>query len=315
MSNQSSSRERRRQTFKDLAILANAPEPPSPSAPAESSGRFDLSALREPAEETVAGSRLPGSPPPDAPAATPAAHGSSSKRGLVALAVGLLVFLVTGSVLSLRARARTEPAAVAAMPGPGIVAPPTLPPAAHEREVGRPEGVTTSAVSFATLPTAPSAPPPRATKGSVNNARKRDPESKPVLKEKTGAASEKLELGEAIENAVGARAEEPAAATVRSHEGATPAGAAETPATGELRAALGVALPAARACLGPDDAISRAEVVFGSSGAVKAVHVKGEAAGRPAEACIVAALGKARVGPFRREPYVTIVTVRAPGDP
>jgi hypothetical protein len=74
--------------------------------------------------------------------------------------------------------------------------------------------------------------------------------------------------------------------------------------------ALGAVLPAARACLGPDDPISRAVVVFGSSGVVQSVSVSGGAAGKPAEACIKGALMKAKVAPFAEATYSAPVTIR-----
>ena len=69
-------------------------------------------------------------------------------------------------------------------------------------------------------------------------------------------------------------------------------------------------LPAARGCLGDDDGVSRAHVVFGSDGAVQSVSVTGFAAGKPLEACIKTALGKAHVPPFAEATYGATVTVR-----
>jgi hypothetical protein len=82
------------------------------------------------------------------------------------------------------------------------------------------------------------------------------------------------------------------------------------PSQGALQGALGAALPSARACLGPDDAISHATITFGSDGSVVSVGVSGGAAGKPAEGCIRAALMKTRVPPFAQPTFTGTTTVR-----
>ena len=57
-------------------------------------------------------------------------------------------------------------------------------------------------------------------------------------------------------------------------------------ASGAVTGALGAVLPQARGCLGPDDPISRAAIVFGSNGTVQSVSVTGAAAGTEVEACM-----------------------------
>jgi hypothetical protein len=57
------------------------------------------------------------------------------------------------------------------------------------------------------------------------------------------------------------------------------------------------------------DASSRATIVFGSNGHVENVNVSGPAAGNRAEGCIVKALSRAVVGPFRRPTYSLTVTI------
>jgi hypothetical protein len=59
-----------------------------------------------------------------------------------------------------------------------------------------------------------------------------------------------------------------------------------------------------------DDPVSKATITFASSGAVQSVLVTGAAAGKPAEACIKTALGKAKVPPFAQPTYSASVTVR-----
>ena len=96
---------------------------------------------------------------------------------------------------------------------------------------------------------------------------------------------------------------------------AAPAFAAGTvpqrPSQGTLTSALGRVLGKAKACIGPDDPISRASVVFGSAGTVQSVAVSGNAAGKPAEACIKSALSGAKLNtPFAEPTYTTTVTIR-----
>lgn len=82
------------------------------------------------------------------------------------------------------------------------------------------------------------------------------------------------------------------------------------PSQGQVTGAIGAVLMKARECLGPDDPVSKANVVFASSGAVQSVSVSGGAAGKPAEACVKAALGKAKVPAFADATYSFPVTVR-----
>jgi hypothetical protein len=84
----------------------------------------------------------------------------------------------------------------------------------------------------------------------------------------------------------------------------------QKPANGTVMGAIGAVLPNARACLGPDDPVSRATITFQSTGGVQGVTVSGGAAGKPAEACIKTALGKAKVPPFAEATFTTAITVR-----
>ena len=87
-------------------------------------------------------------------------------------------------------------------------------------------------------------------------------------------------------------------------------GAMQRPSQGAVTGALGAVLPAARECLGEDDGVSRARVVFGSDGSVQSVSLTGFSAGKPSEACIKGALSKAHVPPFAESSYGATVTVR-----
>lgn len=84
----------------------------------------------------------------------------------------------------------------------------------------------------------------------------------------------------------------------------------QKPSQGAITGALGAVLGGARACVGPDDPISRATVTFASAGNVTSVSVSGGAVGKPAEGCIKAALSKAKVAPFAEASYSAPVTIR-----
>jgi hypothetical protein len=83
------------------------------------------------------------------------------------------------------------------------------------------------------------------------------------------------------------------------------------PSLGAINGAIGTAMPAARACLDVDAPVSRASITFNSDGSVGAVAISGWAAGKPAEACIRAALSKARVPPFAQPTYTVPATIRS----
>jgi hypothetical protein len=89
-----------------------------------------------------------------------------------------------------------------------------------------------------------------------------------------------------------------------------PGSVPQRPSQGALSSAIGRSLPDARACLGPDDGVSYATVIFESGGGVQNVTLSGFAANKPAGACIITALKKASVGPFAEPTYTAKITVR-----
>ena len=120
------------------------------------------------------------------------------------------------------------------------------------------------------------------------------------------------DLGSAMGKAVGADGKPVEATPAAGNTG--PQFAAGTvpqkPSQGAVTGALGAVMSGARACLGPDDPVSRASVTFTSTGSVQSVNVTGGAAGKPAEGCIKAALGKAKLTPFAEPTYTANITVR-----
>lgn len=114
-----------------------------------------------------------------------------------------------------------------------------------------------------------------------------------------------LSLQEAMERSVG----QPATSTAPAPAVAV-AGDVQRPSVGAVSVAIGKVKERARACLGPDEAPSRATVVFGSSGAVAQVIVTGPASFTAQSRCIEAALGSARVPAFRDESFSASLTIR-----
>lgn len=84
----------------------------------------------------------------------------------------------------------------------------------------------------------------------------------------------------------------------------------QRPSQGAMTGALRPNISAASKCLGDDMGDSRATIVFESTGKAQSVSVSGPAAGTPAEACIVKALMKTKVGAFADATYSTPVTIR-----
>jgi hypothetical protein len=117
------------------------------------------------------------------------------------------------------------------------------------------------------------------------------------------------DLGAAIKKEVGDENKEKTPAAQTSN-GSGAGNVPQKPSQGAVTGALGAVLPGARSCLGPDDPISRASVVFSSSGTVQSVTVSGGAAGKPAEACIKGALTKAKLAPFAEATYTANITIR-----
>jgi hypothetical protein len=86
----------------------------------------------------------------------------------------------------------------------------------------------------------------------------------------------------------------------------------ERPSAGAVSAAVAAVMNEARLCVAGQTEGSKAALSFGSDGRVSGVSVTGPAAGTPAEACIRAALSKARVTPFAQPSFAASITVRPP---
>jgi hypothetical protein len=83
----------------------------------------------------------------------------------------------------------------------------------------------------------------------------------------------------------------------------------EKPSNAAVLGALGAVRGAVKACIADTDKPTRISVTFQSNGSVKSVVVSGGAAGKPAEACVQAAVKKARVAPFAMDTFSTSFSV------
>lgn len=238
--------------------------------------------------------------------------------GVVALsaaAAGTFFFLKMKKPAEAPVAAATQPAADVkpVAPPPTTAAAPTEPTPAAEptmdpnalptatpdnKVAAAPKGHAAKPGAHAAAP----APAPEAPKAEAKLTQKDLPAAP------TGPAGD---LGKAMGQAVGDDGK-PKQPDMKPAEGSSPAAGSvpQKPSQGAVTGAIGAVLRGARDCLGPDDPVSHATVVFGSDGKVQSVSVSGAAAGKPAEACIKTELGKAKVGAFAEPSYSTRITVR-----
>jgi hypothetical protein len=305
-----------------------AKEPTSASTPAaereENSGIINLAALTP---DPAAVEEAPASGSVTATAAAPVARVAASPANDTKRSRGLYVFgslvaaaaVAAGVFVGMRRPASDLAAPVAAVP-PAVTAPAAKPvepaptPVAAADKGVDPSSlppVDTSSTAHAS-PSAPAvvavakpaAPAPAA-------AATLDPKLVAVVPTSTASPDDGKSLTTLMQQAAGVTsgASTAAPATPDAPQVA-PGSVPLRPSVGALHGALGAALPGARACVDPDDAISHAMVTFQSDGSVQNVTISGGAAGKPAEACIRAALMKARVPPFASPTFSAPATIR-----
>jgi hypothetical protein len=115
-------------------------------------------------------------------------------------------------------------------------------------------------------------------------------------------------LGDAMKKAAGPIEKEEAAPEAKGPQFA-PGSVPQKPSQGAVTSALSSVMGGARACA-ETDTVSRGTVVFTSVGTVQSVSISGDAAGKPAEACMKSALMRAKVAPFAESTFTTSVTIR-----
>jgi hypothetical protein len=212
-----------------------------------------------------------------------------------------------------------SPAAVAVAPPPTMTAA-AQPVAAAVQPTASPLPPEDRGVDPSSLPPASTGavalhgPGPLATKpGAATGAPTTDPALVAAIPAPTAAPTSSASLSTLMQQAAGVTSSPTAtAATTADPDDRLPAPGSVPlkPSQGAIQGSLGAALPSARGCLGPDDPISHATITFKSDGSVQSVGVSGGAAGKPAEACIRAALSKARVTPFAQPTFTATATVR-----
>lgn len=256
----------------------------------------------------------------------PAALEKKEKKGgvLIALVVGGVVALsaaAAGGILFMKNAKTSEATATspAAKAPPVVVAEATPPTTAAAPATPAPAEPTPEATPDTPAPHSKIALAPKGFKGAAKAAApaaapapaKADGPAKMTEKDLVAAPSGAAgDLGAAIKKEVGGDDGAPKTPAAATTGGAAMGNVPQKPSQGAVTGAVGAVLPQARACLGPDDPISRATIVFGSNGAVQSVNVGGSAAGKPAEACIKGALTKAKLQPFAESTYTANITIR-----
>lgn len=263
-----------------------------------------------------------------ASASQPALPQKKGNGAVIALVFGGVVALgaaAAGTFIYLKSHKPAQPTTVAAAQAPAADVKPAPAPTQAAAPVETAAPATEPTIDPNSLPTATpdqklALAPKTAGKPAAGGAAKAaapaaeapKPEAKLTQKDlpaaPTGPAGD---LGAAMGKAVGDDGKPKTQEPVPAAGSNLPAGSVpQKPSQGAVTGAIGAVLRNARECLGPDDPVSHATVVFGSDGAVQSVNVSGAAAGKPAEACIKAALSKAKVGPFAEPSYSTRITVR-----
>lgn len=284
----------------------SAPEPPrrvEPESPSRTKPVEPIAVIKSvpppPAPPPEAASPAPMPPPAPAPARALAPAPPQRRRSfpVVLVAIGAVAALV--ALLVFRGPTASPPRTVAQ---------PT--PVATEASPAPPIATTSIAhVSEGTLDAKDLPAAPTASASSTSTATAPHPTTVAIAKVTTVAlpdmpTGERGDLGGAMREAVGPRE----AAEGSSTEVAIAPGARQVrPSPGAVVGAINSVMPAARACLGPDDPVRSATIVFRSDGTVARVDIAGE---RDSDACVRAALSRARVAPFIDDTFAARATVR-----
>lgn len=284
------------------------------------SGMVDLNVVRQQASSLPDTGKQPGTeglfdedqdkPKAAAAAAPKAAPKKSSSAPLIVGSFVALAAIAAVAVLSLKSRpdAAPESAPVAMASAPAAQESPAAGAAATASAA---EPVASAAPADSNAPSAP-VPGALAKAEEKTAGGAKETATKTADKDKAAAAAPTATgLEGAMATAVGATPAAPPAET------STPSGPAknsadvpEVPSQGAIQGAMGAVMGAARACVAGMDEPSRAQVTFSNSGAVSNVSVSGAASGKTAAGCIVAALKRAKVGPFQKPTYSVGVTIR-----
>jgi hypothetical protein len=315
---------RSKEHLQDLAKLAEMTPAPEPKEKEENSGVVHLAALVASEGQNVDGTPLQPAAAEERRAAEPESRSREGGRGRPSwLVVGGLVAAaaVVALIFGMKHPGNEAPVQVTVV-APAVPVTPTPTNAATATATATNKEPLDKAVDPSTLPSAdtsvaaggaratspaavaasPAKPatPAAAASAAVNPA--------VAANEPPSAPTSSANLETLTQQAAGTATT--ATATATEAPAAAPTSVTLKPSQGAIQGALGAALPAARACLGPDDPISRASVTFQSDGTVQSVTVTGGAAGKPAEACIRSALMRAKVPPFATPTFTAPATIR-----
>jgi predicted component of type VI protein secretion system len=178
---------------------------------------------------------------------------------------------VDPGVVDINALGTAEPSAKAAPRASG---------AAHPKEEKGPEAPASATAPATSEPVASAAPRPMGSVGELHDE----------MKKRVGTTD---------------APEQPA----ETPHGKNPDAKQEKPSNAAVLGALGAVRGAVKACIEDTDKPTRISVTFQSDGSVRSVVVSGGAAGKPAEACVQAAVKKARVAPFMQDSFSTSFSV------
>jgi hypothetical protein len=280
--------------------------PPSvaPAAPAKADDSLSVSAVTtdRPAP-SVSGLSPVMKAMPDERAA-PAARRRSGARTAAAIGVAALL-LAAAAIGVVRVRASSSSArvplattqALATTSAPAATSTPGSAPVSEPASTSAPASAPASTIAF--VPASASA-----------RASATSPASSPAASlelhtlDLPPSDSRSLDLGGAMKSAVNATDDVAGGAS-------DPSGGSKArqirPSPGAVLGALNGVLPAARACLSPDEAMRSGTVVFASSGTVSRVDLNGS---KPSDGCIKGAISRARIEPFAEDSFTTRITVR-----
>ncbi len=280
------------------------------------SGHMPISGMRPVAHPDVIITNVPSSRPQ---ALAALQNEPKKKGGLVLILGGLVTIAAMAAGVAVLVKMKGSAPVPVAVQAP--VAPPVAAPVVAADPVVTDPVAATADPTPETLPVGKLAVAPKQIVASKGGGGKSAGKPAPAAPEKPVAAQEKPaaattpapgapgDLNGAMQKSVGPEDQkqvQAAAPTGPDMTGMVP----QKPSQGAVAGAIGAVLQNARQCLGPDDPISKALVIFGSTGAVSTVTVTGHAAGTPAEACIKTAFSKAKVSPFAEATYSANVTVR-----
>lgn len=299
------------------AAKPTASVPPAPSTTPSKLWPDSLEAVTtEPPPRSVresAAAESPAPAPAPAKATAPAAPAPARKRRGPMMAAALAVLALAGAFAFVRTRGATDDTVTTATT-PTTARTADTPPIATTATTPAAEAPSDPGASMDELPTVASASASivRPTSARVAGAGAKAPADEAPAPAATlteaalapSGASAAGDLGDAMRGAVGPRDQATSAGTETS---SGPNAAQVRPSPGAVVGALGSVLPAARACLAPDDPVRSGLVVFKSDGTVARVELRGS---KPEDDCVRSALAKAKVAPFVDDTFSTRVTVR-----